>query len=166
MRVFPSADYIITDVQSQLRRLLRSTGFGRVAAETTASAICHDFHPIVSQWVTELPSYLQLHRLRPALRHVHDAGMLFLKVDRNPQRVILLCRDLWLQLHRETFLTSRYEVTTLPASVSDPTWASSMCESFRSAFRAKGLAGKATSPHFWCFPAEELAGRCAMGAGE
>ena len=92
MRVFPSITYIQTSVRTQLRRLFKSVGFEKDAFQRIIDEICVTFHPSIISWAETLPSFLQLRLLRPALRQVHRAGLLFLKLDRNPQRLVVVCR--------------------------------------------------------------------------
>ena len=138
MQVFPSVSYIQSSAKTQLRRLLKSVGFAKEDARRIIDTISAAFYPSLAIWAEALPPFLQLRLLRPAPRHVHRAGLLFLKVDRNPQRLVDVCRHIWFQLHRETFIYPRYELTVLGPSCADPSWANAAVDSFRTAFQEKG----------------------------
>jgi len=61
-------------------------------------------------------------------------GMVFLKVDRNPGRVIVACRELYGILHRSTFLGNpRYIALDLMPSAEDVNFGQNHRDSFKEA---------------------------------
>jgi hypothetical protein len=139
MRVFPSAHAIISAIEPQLVKMFCSVGFSRGAALHYTAVVLSSFSASIAAWVDSLPRHLQLRHLRPALRQVHNAGYLFLKLDRNPQRLVLTCRHRWLSLHSDTFLSPRYQMTSLVPCDDDPSWVPTTCASLQQAFQEKGL---------------------------
>ena len=67
-----------------------------------------------------------------ACRPVQLAGLRFVRIDRNPGRVMALCSRLWLELQRSTFLQSpRYSASPEIASGDDPDFVGRTCHQFQ-----------------------------------
>jgi hypothetical protein len=57
---------------------------------------------------------LKQKELLKARSRIWAAGFVLVRVDRNPGRVIAICRELWVKLQRSTFLeNTRYQRTGL-----------------------------------------------------
>ena len=65
-------------------------------------------------------SFAMLGNLRQALRPIHHAGYVLVRIDRNPGRVVAMCCKLWELLQAKAFLCSqRYVSVDLPQENSD-----------------------------------------------
>ena len=111
MRVFPSLQVVEESLLSQVQRQCKAAGFPRSYRGTVAQSVLEQLSPLLASWAGSLPRFLLLRFLRPALRRVHNAGFVFLQIDRNPQRLMAVCRDAWFKMHCGVFLTPRYSVT-------------------------------------------------------
>ena len=92
MHVFPAVQVVLDSVLSQMKKQCRLAGFPHSYCEDVSRMVLDQLRPLLSTWASSLPAFLQLRVLRSALRHVHDAGFVFLQIDRNPQRRIAVCR--------------------------------------------------------------------------
>ena len=77
-----------------------------------------------------LPAFLLRSNIRRGKRAVHAAGFLFVRADRSPGRIMLLCRDAWLALQRSVFLQSpRYSEVQGFSAEDFSDWATSSLQS-------------------------------------
>ena len=103
VRSYLSTDYILKAVG-----LLRVAGFSASDAEYFADLIYPILSKHISAWLNSIPRGFQLSYLKSALLDVHAAGYMFVKLDRNPSRVLLMCRQAWEVLQEKAFFTERY----------------------------------------------------------
>ena len=74
---------------------------------------------------------MQQERLLQARRQLWSQGLVVARIDRNPGRVLVMCRALWLELQHTTFLDNdRYELTPLPPSADDADYVTTTRDSF------------------------------------
>jgi hypothetical protein len=139
MRVFPSLQDVEESISSQVKRQCKVAGFPRDSRETVALTVLTQMRPLLERWADSLPRFLLLRFLRPALRRVHAAGFVFLQVDRNPQRLVAVCRKAWYEMHCSVFLTPRYSVTCLPPCSSSSDWDQRTIDSLQNHLESKGL---------------------------
>ena len=93
-------------------------------------------HPM-QKWLDSLPPMLMQNNIRTALRSIHNAGYLFVKIDRSPGRLMLMCRHAWLFLQQSAFLQSpRY--TFLESAETDENYRERVFESLKSVLRDCG----------------------------
>ena len=66
-----------------------------------------------------------------ARRQVWDGGMVFVRIDRNPGRLVVMCRELWIHIQKATFLhNDRYVAVNAAPSVDDTKYAADVRNSF------------------------------------
>ena len=82
-------------------------------------------------WIRTLPAHAQQSHLVQARRQLWRHGIIAARVDRNPGRLVVLCRELWAQLQRSTFLNNeRYSLLRTVPSHDDVDYAKNVRESF------------------------------------
>ena len=110
-RAYPDADILRESAERQALRLLRAAGMEKENAEGVAARYSCIFKHLLQHWMATLPPMLLQANIRRALRAVHRAGLLFVRIDRSPGRVVVMCREAWLHLQRAAFLQSpRYTI--------------------------------------------------------
>ena len=120
-RTFPSTDSVLNSIHLQAVRKLQSCGMPKNAAEEASTILVQTLQLPLEQYWLSLPPQLLMSNLKKAARPVYDAGFMFVRVDRNPGRIILLCPLLWISLQRAAFLDSpRYRVVDVTPSIRDP----------------------------------------------
>ena len=129
VRSYLSTDYILKAVG-----LLCVAGFSVSDAEYFADLLYSILSKHISAWLNSIPRGFQLSYLKSALLDVHAAGYMFVKLDRNPSRVLLMCRQAWEVLQEKAFFTERYERTTLIASALDEEWKDTVFSTVSSLF--------------------------------
>ena len=130
-RTFPPVDGVLNNIRAQAERKLRSCGLPKEPSEEIGSVMLQSLQqPFQSYWST-LPRQLLLKHIKDALIPIRKAGFIFVRIDRNPGRVVLLCQSLWNSLQRSTFLSStRYCRVDLPPSKDDPDFSKVTVASF------------------------------------
>ena len=93
-RLYLPLQNVLCDIQAQVSKKLRSCGLDKDAADIAADRyVALIGHPLEDYWGT-IPPHLQLSNIQAALRPIARAGLVFVRLDRNPGRVILVCRNL------------------------------------------------------------------------
>ena len=84
----------------------------------------------MEQWLRTLQKLFFRPNLFRARSPIWAAGMVLVKIDRNPGRVVLMCKEAWMNLQLSTFLLSpRYR--QVPTAVPMAGFANLMRDSFR-----------------------------------
>ena len=110
-RTYRDPAIICADVKLQVNRLLRSSGMEKDDAEISAGQYSEYARKVLSAWMGSLPPMLIQRNIRKALHVVHKSGFLFVRIDRSPGRVMVICREAWQHLQQVAFLRSpRYSV--------------------------------------------------------
>ena len=86
----------------------------------------------VGKWLNTIPKGFKLNFIKEGLKRVHQTGYVFVKIDRNPSRVMLLYRHTWELLQIRAFFGDRYEFTSLLPSPLDIEWKQNVLKSFSS----------------------------------
>ena len=137
-RTYPNVSVIADSVRTQTTRLLRAAGMEQEEAKEAALRYFEYFTHPMQKWMDSLPPMLMQNNIRTALRSIHNAGYLFVKIDRSPGRVMLMCRHAWLFLQQSAFLQSpRY--TLLESAETDENYMERVCESLKSVLRGSKL---------------------------
>ena len=105
-RTYPGVHFLLKTTEDRVRRVLRAAGYPTDSLEEVSRGVLRRFSSGVTHWLRGLPPYLVRSHIRRGLRPVHSAGFLFVRIDRSPGRVMLLCREAWLALQRLAFLLS------------------------------------------------------------
>ena len=129
-RSYGSIEKFSQSVKRQAMRLLRSAGMEKDDAEDAASRYSCIFEQLIQQWMESLPPMLFQQNVRKALRAVHRAGLLFVRIDRSPGRVVVLCREAWLHLQQTAFLRS-HRYSMLDTTEDDSNYAERMWKSLK-----------------------------------
>ena len=80
-----------------------------------------------------LPSTLRQRDLARIRQKVWDGGVVLVKIDRNPGRLIAVCRELWMMLQNKTFLQNdRYVPVNAIPSIDDSGYVEAVRDSFLS----------------------------------
>ena len=136
-RTYPGVNALMKVTEERVRKVLRGAGYHKDIVEGVSREVVGRFDAGVRAWLHNLPPYLIRSHLRRGLRPVHAAGFVFVRVDRSPGRVILVCREAWLALQRKTFLLSpRY--SPVPGVVDDETFVQQAEASMRGVLRQAG----------------------------
>ena len=133
-RTFPSLERICEQFGDRVTRYLRAAGFSEEEANQALSPILRTTRRVLAPWLQSLPHVMQQGALLSARRAVWAGGLLMVKVDRNPGRVMVVCRELWKRLQNEAYLSNgRYHRLELPPSDEDTQFAEGLRESFKTA---------------------------------
>ena len=123
-RIFPSLSSVLTKLSNQVRKVLLSSGLPRDQAKELAQVFSVSCKPLLQGHWNELPPWLKSGRLKAALQSVHRSGLVFIRIDRNPGRLVVMCSALWVKLQQKVFLQcNRYEDTSLNTSNEDHNFA-------------------------------------------
>ena len=123
-RTYPTAQYVCSMLEGRVVRFLTACGFDTELAEEHATRVLAAFYPHLERWLCGLPGYLQQRAIRSAVRRMWRAGLVAVRIDRNPGRVIVLCKEAWLRINKTCFMESpRYNVTALAPAADTPDFA-------------------------------------------
>ena len=71
-------------------------------------------------------------------QRIWKSGMVFARIDRNPGRMVIMCRDLWADTQNTTFLQNdRYVAVGAMPSIDDSEYANNVRAFFLSPLKAK-----------------------------
>ena len=131
-RTFQSVDSVLSSIRLQAVRKLQSAGMPKEAADHVGEACARTLKLPLEQYWASLPERMLLSHLKKAVRPVRKEGFIFVRVDRNPGRVVLLCPILWASLQRTTFLQChRYCRVQVTPSADDPDYCKTTIASFK-----------------------------------
>ena len=129
-RTYPSLPSLLKTTTERVSRVLRQAGCPQDVRDVLTSAVLARFSDRLRRWLSTVPPFLLRGNIYRAMRPVHAAGCLFVRVDRSPGRVILLCSEAWLALHLPVFVCStRYLHSELQTDEDFTEWASSSLRS-------------------------------------
>ena len=130
-RTFPSMELVISKVHHQAVQKLQSSGMPKDTADEASALLVQTLRPPLERYWATVPKQTIISNLKIAMIPVYKAGFMFVRIDRNPGRVILLCPTLWLSLQQSTFLGSpRYRDANLVASSDDADFCKNTIASF------------------------------------
>ena len=132
-RTYPTVDRICEAFGRRTRRVLRTAGFSDDNLEQATSRITTVTRRLLDSWQTSLPAIMQQNYLMRIRQQVWRCGMVLARIDRNPGRLICMCRDLWMELQNTTFLQNiRYVAIDAMPSSDDSGYAEKVRDSFLS----------------------------------
>jgi hypothetical protein len=138
-RTYPSLRRIAELFEERAVRFLRRAGFPEERAQKAAAAVLEPTLRTLRPWMDSLAPLLKQRELIAARSMVWEAGMVLVRVDRSPGRVVVLCRELWARIQDSVFLEcSRYCHVDVPSASDDPLYARRMRESFLAAVNGAG----------------------------
>ena len=138
VRTFPAKEFVVQDVLTQLEKLFKRCGFPKDDVGLVLDYLVGPLRLLVEKAYSSIRICYTSEFLRKQLRYIHQNGFVFVPIDRNPGRLILLCNEAWSVLQRAAFLTPRYELTPLPCVSDDPTWVQSQIDGLGSALASVG----------------------------
>ena len=113
-----------------MMRFLRSGGFPEEEAQLAAEAVLETTLRTLSPWYHSLAPVLKQKDLIAARSKVWAGGLVLVRVDRSPGRVVVLCRELWDSLQKAAFVQNfRYRTVDVPPSSDDVFYARQVRES-------------------------------------
>ena len=125
-RTYPAVESVLSAIHEQAARKLRVSGMSNEIVDEIASALLQAARPAFIDYWTKLPKQTLLQNIKEALVPIRKSGLIFVRLDRNPGRVVLLCPILWMSLQRSTFLQCpRYCAVNDSPSSKDPTYSQS-----------------------------------------
>ena len=151
-RTYPDAQKVSAKVLERTVRFLQACGFSKQQAEVHGESISATFNRELEGWLARLPPYLIQQRVRQAMRPVWQSGLVAVRIDCNPGRVIVMCVENWRAINHETIVGSaRYCRLPLCPASEDPEYAKREVHSFRAAleFDRFQTAARPTRPYFY-----------------
>ena len=132
-RTYPSWQRICEDFSFRVKRFLRCAGYNDESMDVAHRSVIEEAARLLIPWLVTLPAIMQQDRLLKARRQLWAHGLVVARMDRNPGRIVVMCRELWLQLQKSTFLENkRYAPADFPPD-DDPDYASDARKSFLAA---------------------------------
>ena len=130
-RTYPPVEKICQEFQLRVKRYFRMAGFSEEVLEEAVSKVMMSIRGPLEQWHGTLPAVMNRSSLAQARKSAWNGGIVLCRVDRNPGRLIAVCRDVWVEFQNRTFLqNSRYVKLDIAASGADVSYASSVPNSF------------------------------------
>jgi len=163
-RTFPSLKRIVDVFALRLQKYLRLAGFSSEDASTAVDAVRSASVPVLKPWLHSLAPVFKQKSLIAARAQIWAGGMVVVRLDRNPGRVIVICRKLWSDLQNTVFLQNpRYVRLDSPAAVDDVGYGRRMRESFLAAvpgsepWAGRSPAGGSARPQsYWTIKQKSL----------
>ena len=146
-RTFPSLHRICETFGCRLRRFFRSAGFADDYLDEAVANIVDMARHLLAPWLANLPAIMQQAALIHMRQQIWDAGMIIVRIDRNPGRLIVLCRELWKETQKAAFLQNqRYAIVSAIPSVDDVNYARDVRDAFLSSVHgSEAWAGRTPS---------------------
>ena len=133
-RTFPPLERICEVFGHRIRRILHLAGFTDEHLGRAQQNILESVRRILAPWMARLPIIMQQTSLVRIRHETWRSGMVLARIDRNPGRLVAMCRDLWMELQKSTFLRNeRYCIVNLPPSDDDISYPEEVRNSFLSA---------------------------------
>ena len=130
-RTFSTPERICVEFGERLRRFLKTAGFVDEHLDRAVQACVASAKRLLEPWLCTLPPYMLHSFLTRARQRLWSHGMVMARIDRNPGRLVALCRALWVELQEATFLSNeRYVLTALSPSDDDINYANAVRDSF------------------------------------
>ena len=124
-------------------RFLRLGGFPEEDAKAFAAAVMQTVLTTFSPWYGSLAPALKQKKLIAARSKVWAGGLVLVRVDCSPGRLVVLCCELWKMLQDATFVqNSRYSTVDLPPAAFDVTYAKRVRESLETVAGAGSWVGR------------------------
>ena len=110
-RAVPDFDAIWKYFNVGVKQLFKNIGWDPEQTNQPVHDVLRSCWGILNRWYGSVSTSLQIRTLRKAIRRVHEAGLVFVAIDRNPGRVVCLCIEAWKELQKAAFLQApRYRV--------------------------------------------------------
>lgn len=130
-RTYPSLQRIVAEFRNRGLRFFKDAGYPEAQAEEAAASIAELSSRVLEPWLTALPPVFKQKELRAARQEVWRGGLVIVRIDRSPGRVVVMCRELWKALQGQAFLQNpRYVLTDLPLSADDVSYPRTLRDSF------------------------------------
>ena len=138
-RTFPTAQYVADIMRQRLKRWLVLCGYDNDTAAAAAGCFAESVFKEFTKWFAALSPMLIRSNIAQQRRQVNSHGLILVRIDRNPGRVMAMCVEAWKQLNAAVFTASpRYLATDLPLACDDDNYVQETMSSIRSAMVAAG----------------------------
>jgi hypothetical protein len=127
-RTIPDVDDVWERVLPQVRKLLIAAGFANggtgISVDAGIAMVSGLMESHLEKWRHEGPRHLIQRDVSIAARPVWKAGLVFVRLDRNPGRVVIMCVEAWRKLNALVFSHERYQLHPEQPSNDDAEWSS------------------------------------------
>ena len=131
-RMYLPVSSVLADIRNQVCKKLRSCGLTKDEADIVSDRYRNTIHKPLAEYWESLPSFLLLDNIKSAMRPIYRANMVFVRIDRNPGRAILMCKALWVDLQQHIFVSCpRYSSSHKPLSSDTPGFAKDTIDDFQ-----------------------------------
>ena len=93
-RTYPTLQRICDVFNDRVRRFLTLAGFAEEYIDVAQQAIVNSVRRHLQPFMANLPPIMQQSCLIRARRQIWNGGMILIRVDRNPGRLVAVCREL------------------------------------------------------------------------
>ena len=90
-RTMPSVKRVVSVVQGRCKRYLKLCGFRKDDSELASCRFSALLETEYAEWLQGMPGYLHQSRLLAQRHLVHSCGIILVRVDRNPGRLVAMC---------------------------------------------------------------------------
>ena len=104
-RMYLPVSSVLADIRNQVCKKLRSCGMIKDETNTVSDRY---YSAALSALLGMRTPFLHLDNVKAALRPVYRADMMFVRIERNPGRAILMCKALWARLQWQIFVSVVY----------------------------------------------------------
>ena len=171
-RTYPSPQRAAEVMHGRFKRWLRVAGFAAEDADVAATSFARCVKEEFEAWFQRLPQMLFRSNVALQRRLAAKHGLIFVRIDRNPGRVVALCVEAWKGINSSVFQKSpRYIATTTPIAAKDDGFTSRTKQAFRRALQEAGpsmdfaAAPKATRPQaYWTIKQKSIIETAAPNA--
>ena len=134
-------------VQHCVKTRLRMAGMDADTASEIASKYARQIQRPLQQFWESLPTHLHYDTVKQQLRPSLRTCLVFGRIDRNPGRVVLMCRALWMSMQVKIFLNNiRYKPADVVLCSEDPAYASNTIAHFEAFLKGSGVSVKVKAP--------------------
>ena len=146
-RLYPPLNVVVGSLGHRVNAKLRMAGMDMdTSSEIAANFVQQVQQPLQRFWGS-LPTHLHYDSVKQQLRPVLRTGLVFVRIDRNPGRVVLMCRSLWLSMQMKIFLNNaRYKPADIPLCSDDSSYSRNTTSHFEAFLKECGVNVKVKAP--------------------
>ena len=138
-RTFPTARQVADVMRQRMRSWLILCGFDEDTADTAAGRFSATVFEELTKWFASLSPMLVRSNIMEQRKCINAHGLVLVRIDRNPGRVVGMCIEAWKQLNATVFTSSpRYLATDLLLACDDDEYVDNTMSSMRKAMTEVG----------------------------
>ena len=142
-RTYPTAEHVAEIMRERFKHWLRLCGFDADVSEVAAVRFSTIVQSEITQWFATLPAMLIRNSLVQHGNRIDNHGLVLVRIDRNPGRVMAMCVEAWKQLNAAVFTASpRYLHTNSPLACNDENYIEDTMMSMRKTLAKAGSSMK------------------------